>query len=289
MVINQTKKIYAIVLSFDENHIFVDNLLFKMQKLWADSGFIYRIPYNKKKPTYLKRKYHDLDIEFIKTNSQIKKTVLSLINDLNDEDWIYWCIDDKFPVALKSNKAHKILTFIKSINNPNFCGITFSRVRSLKNKEAIDNNKIINIDNNIKLLKRNSCIMQFWTHQFFRVKIIRKVFDSFPNHDFQAKKMDTYILNLNMNENYEFYVTEKNYIVFCESARRGIASHSLKRSLKESGISNYSNKIFSNKDIIIGQLYTYDYYKIYSKYILNRLSYTINLLKTKIFINRWRI
>jgi len=279
MDINPTKKIYAIVLSFDENHLFVDNLLFKMQKLWANSDFTYRIPYNKKKPIYLKKKYHDLDIEFIKTHSQIKKTVLTLINDLNDDHWVYWCIDDKFPVALKRNKVQKILSFVKNINNTNFCGVTFSRARFLKNKEAIDNSKTINIDNNIKLLKRNSCSRQFWMHQFLKVKIIRKVFESFPNHDFQAKKMDSYIKNINFNEDYEFYVTKKNYVVFCESARRGIASRSLQRSLKESGISNYSNKKFSNKDIIIGYLNTYDFYKIYSRYMLD-------ILKNKIILNK---
>tara|TARA_B100001175_G_scaffold173947_1_gene147655 strand:- start:25952 stop:26785 length:834 start_codon:yes stop_codon:yes gene_type:complete len=273
----QNKKFYAIVLSYDENHIFVDNLLFSMKKFCFDSDFIYRIPYNIDKPTYLKKKYHDLDIEFIKTHQQIKKTVLSLIYGLNDEDWIYWCIDDKFPVALKRNKVYEILNFLKKNNNPNFCGITFSRTRYLKHAESIDNSKTLTTNSNIKLLKRTSFNRQFWLHQFFRVKIIRKVFDSFPNHDFQAKEMDKYISKIRMNENYEFYVTRKNYVVFCESSRRGIASHSLMRSLKESGISNYSNKEFSNKDIIIGHLDSLDCYMIYLKYIINKFK---NILST---------
>jgi hypothetical protein len=264
MDINQTKEIYAIVLSYDENHIFVDNLLFKMQKLWPNSGMIYRIPYNSERPTYLVMKYKGLELELIKTPSTIKETVLSLIADLHDNDWIYWCIDDKFPFDINKRKAQQTLNWVRQEKDEIICGVSFAKVRvleKLKKTSSLARNSILHIEGNIKLIRRESFASVFWMPQFFRKKIIRKVFNSFPDNDFEAKRMDDYLKEVKMDPSFMFYVTEKNYVVLGESASRGIGTQSLKRSMKECGISNYSNKTFSNKHMIIGHMYTFRYYK----------------------------
>lgn len=266
---NSDMKIYAIILSYDDNHIYVDNLLFKMQNLWPNSNLIFRIPYNTNKPDYLKDKYKDISIEFIKTPTEIKKTVLTLIEDLNSNDWIYWCIDDKFPVILDYKKIKLILERLSKIQDNNISGITFCRARKLKDNSYFED-KEINIENKVKLIKLKR-FKQFWMHQFFRVNIIRAVFNSFPDHNFKAKDMDKYIKKFHINEKYEFYATEKNYAVFCESARRGVATQSLKYSLKEAGITNYSNKKFSDVNIIMGKMDTIAYYYFLYKSYLRKI------------------
>jgi hypothetical protein len=264
MDINETKKIYAIVLSYDKNHIFVDNLLFKMEELWPNSGMIYRIPYNTVKPTYLVMKYKRLELDFIQTPSTIKETVLSLIADLHDNDWLYWCIDDKFPFDINNRKAQQTLNWVRQEQDESICGVSFAKVRvleKLKKSSSLDKDSILHIEGNIKLIRRASFANVFWMPQFFRTKIISKVFNSFPDNDFEAKRMDAYLKEVKMDSSFMFYVTEKNYVVLGESASRGIGTQSLKRSMKECGISNYSNKTFSNKHMIIGHMYTFRYYK----------------------------
>jgi hypothetical protein len=258
-------KVRAIVLSYDANHLFVDNLLCKMQKLWPESGLIFRIPYNKVRPTYLATKYNGLELEFIQTPSTIKETVLSLIADLHDNDWVYWCIDDKFPFDINHRKAQQTLNWLRQEEDETICGVSFAKVRvleKLKKSSSLDKDSILHIEGNIKLIRRESFANVFWMPQFFRTKIIRKVFNSFPDNDFEAKLMDAYLKEVKMDPSFMFYVTEKNYIVLGESATRGIGTQCLKRSMKECGISNYSNKTFSNKHMIIGHMHTFRYYKI---------------------------
>lgn len=272
---NNQKYIYAIILTYDANHIYVDHLLYKMQELWSDANLIYRIPYNNKKPIYIKEKYKNLNIEFIKTNSQIKKTVLTLIEDLDANDWVYWCIDDKFPTLLNKKKINFILDKITNIDNSNLCGLSFCRAKGTKKKKHVEE-KEIDFYDKLKILKKTTFWAEFWVHQFFRVKILRLVFNSFPDDNFQAKQMDFYIQDVTINKDYEFYVTKKNHIVFFESASRGIATKSLKESLRKSGISNYSNKVFSNKIMLIGRINTFKYYSIILNIIIRNPFYVTN-------------
>ena len=246
------RDIYAIVLSYDANIIFVDNLLCKMQKLWPESGFIYRIPYNNNKPVFLAEKYTGLNLEFIETPTKIKQTVLRLIEDIRDEEWIYWCIDDKFPVDLNRKKANQVLGWVKAQEDSDICGVSFARVRRLKDENYLDVKNQIQIGGGLRLIKRKSFKTQFWMHQFFRAKIIMDVFTSFPDYHFQAKLMDTYMKQCQTDFDNKFYVTNKNLVVFNESASRGIASESLRRSLKSCSIDNYANKKFNQVDMVIG-------------------------------------
>lgn len=250
------KKMYAIVLTYDANIIFVDNLLCKMQKLWPKSGLVFRIAYNKEKPEFLAEKYRNLELEFIQTPAPIKQTVLSMIADLGDEEWIYWCIDDKFPVDLDRKRAGQVLDWVRHQEDQNICGVSFARVRRLKDEHYLDMNHQLRMEGGLNLIKRKNYQTQFWMHQFFRTKIIKRVFNSFPDHNFQAKLMDTYIQEVEMDKANLFFVTDRNLVVFSESASRGIASQSLKRSLKECGISNYADKKFDQSDMVIGHMPT---------------------------------
>lgn len=267
----KNNNIYAIILTFDSNIIFVDNLLCRMQMHWPKVELIYRIPYNTKKPDFLRDKYPDIIFEFIKTQPPIKETVLSLVSDLSNEDWIYWCIDDKFPLDINSGKANVLINWLRNQKDDNICGITFAKVRRLRDKNNLILSDNILISGQLNLVARKSFQKQFWMHQFFRVKIIKQVFESFPDYNFKAKLMDDFILNVQLDPSYKFYVTNKNLVVFGESASRGISTKSLQRSLVYCGIDNYSEKEFSTKNILIGRLNTWRTAREYFNYFISRL------------------
>lgn len=253
-------KIYAIVLTYDNNTIYVDNLLCRISKLWPKSRLVYRIPYNKFRPDFLKKKYTELELEFIKTPPDIKGTVLSLIEGFPDDEWIFWCIDDKFMIDIKEPQVQKIHDWLIGLEDVKICGVSFARVRRLLDDQNVDCADNINIHSEINLIRRLRFQHQFWIPQFFRIKVLRKVFESFPDYDFQAKMMDTFIDEFALDPTYKFYVTEKNMVVFGESASRGEATRSLARSLEYCGIDNYMHKRFSNNDMIIGRLNTQRYF-----------------------------
>jgi hypothetical protein len=104
--------------------------------------------------------------------------------------------------------------------------------------------------------------------QFFRTKVISKVFNSYPDNNFEAKLMDAYLIEVKMDPFFMFYVTEKNCVVLRESSTRGLGTQCLNKSMKECGISNYSKKAFSNKNMIKGQMHTFRYYKTKTWFIV---------------------
>ena len=46
-------------------------------------------------------------VKYLTAPSDIKGTVLHLLTEIDDEEWIYWCVDDKYPIQLVTDKiAH---------------------------------------------------------------------------------------------------------------------------------------------------------------------------------------
>ena len=95
-------RLKAIVLSCDKYRAVAEHMVFQYRRLWPDHPFKFRIPYQE---TPGKKA---VDLEYVRTGKPIKATVLKLIEDMADDDWIYWCLDDKYPIALDLPKVKAI-------------------------------------------------------------------------------------------------------------------------------------------------------------------------------------
>ena len=73
----------AIVLTYDRNRIITNHMIRCYSELWPENPFVFRVPYQKRKESNTDR------IQYFKTSKNIKFTVLELISDLADDDWIY--------------------------------------------------------------------------------------------------------------------------------------------------------------------------------------------------------
>src|SRR5436190_16792234 len=92
-------KIKAIVLTCDRWRAITRHLILKYERLWPDHPFIFHVPYQVLRGTDTDRvKYHPAP-------EDIKGTILHLLADIDDEDWIYWCVDDKYPIQLPTDKV----------------------------------------------------------------------------------------------------------------------------------------------------------------------------------------
>lgn len=78
----------AIVLSCDKYHPMADHMIQCYQDIWPSNNFTFRIPYQNE-TNYFNLKYGN-KVEMIKSDRMIKPTVLKLIEDLVDDDWVYW-------------------------------------------------------------------------------------------------------------------------------------------------------------------------------------------------------
>jgi len=84
----------AIVLSCDRYRAITEHMILQYERLWPDHPFVFRIPYQRARGLDTKR------TTYRQTPEDIKGTVLHLVADLDDEEWIYWCVDDKYPIQL---------------------------------------------------------------------------------------------------------------------------------------------------------------------------------------------
>jgi hypothetical protein len=87
----------GIVLSFDP-HLEIANLLVETyNQLWPDCRFQFRIPFTDRDPRAI---FRAQNVEFISTPPDIRSTVKSLLCDLPEHEFVFWCIDDRYPMEI---------------------------------------------------------------------------------------------------------------------------------------------------------------------------------------------
>lgn len=227
------------------------------EKIWPSHPFIFRLPYENY-PKYLKEKYSD-KVELVKisdTNSSIRSTLLSLLEDLSDEEWIYWCMDDRYLISINEKKANQTLDWIRLIRDPKISGICFARVRNLyKSSNVEKSNFLLSPDGQIYFKRKN--YNQIWLHQFLRAKVLRRLFSLFPDRSFSPKEMDDFKDKVNLIQEHRLYVVKTNIVIFGESTTRGEITRNCATSLVRYGIDFPDNFKVSSKEIIIGKMYNF--------------------------------
>ena len=79
-------KIKAIVLTCDRYRAITKHLIVQYERFWPDHPFVFHVPYQELGGVESER------IKYFTSPSDIKGTVLHLLADIDDEEWIYWCV-----------------------------------------------------------------------------------------------------------------------------------------------------------------------------------------------------
>ncbi len=203
----------GIILTCDRYRAVTDHMIFKYDQLWPDHPFLFRIPFQDLAGTPSDRR------EYVKTPSEIRATALQLIADLDDEEWVYWCVDDKYPIELV---LPKIRTFLANIRDlPEASGLLFCRCKALLRRpdETLFPGEQQNSFGDIFLERRGW--NQIWIHQLLRVKVLRYLFSKMPTTIASAKLMDHLKDEIPKPPDLRLYVTKDNFAVFGESTHKG--------------------------------------------------------------------
>ena len=203
-------KMRAIVLTYDKNALLTEHMISCYKDLWPDHPFVFRIPFQSEERCIVSP-----DREYIHTSPEIKMTVLTLLCDLHDEEWVYWCIDDKYPIKLQISQISSIYDSILREPSKDISGVLFCRARHMMDPDYLTPDKIYL--GNEQLLGRKA-YQQIWIHQFIRVKVLRHLFSGFPDFIPKASMMDGMKDRLVKLEIYKIYVTAENHAVFGESS-----------------------------------------------------------------------
>jgi hypothetical protein len=218
----------ALVLTYDKYRPLTEHMIGKYGQLWPQHPFTFRIPYQqlagKAEPAR----------EYIRCPSGIKQTVLALIDGLDDEEWIYWCIDDKYPVKLDIGGIESIRNWIRRDYDQSVDSILCCRPRKLTKQKRLTG-RLLKTGNGTTLLERKNykCI---WIHQFLRVKVLRHLFEAFPDVIPNAKAMDKLKGHVRKPDDHRLYVTKNTMAVFGESTMRGVITENCYRSLQNLGL-----------------------------------------------------
>ena len=222
--------IKAIVLTYDKNRSLTDHMIFCYNKIWPKHPFCFRVPYQELYPTLNTDK-----VQFVKSPSDIRGTVLKLLEDLSDEDLIYWCIDDKYPIEIDVQKIESIFRWLFDRQEADsISGLLFCRCRGMLKSENLTGKELADDQGNVLLERLN--YEQIWIHQFLKVKVLRHLFNAFSGEIGKAKEMDQLKSQVIKPLSHRLFVTRESLAVFGESSSGGVLTKNCYHNMVKEGI-----------------------------------------------------
>ena len=93
------------------------------------------------------------------------------MEDLPDDEWVYWCMDDKYPIKLDESKANEVVDFVQSIDDTNIINVCFHYVRKIKDSAEKMQRENRGLQINFKNLRyiEHTSYKNNWLHQFFNL------------------------------------------------------------------------------------------------------------------------
>lgn len=162
----------AIVLSFDKQSGLVELTYKKYMELWPDCPLQFRVPYNGKSTNksyeYFKTKKN---VELVKTPVDIRSTMQTLLNDLDDDEWVYWCIDDRYPIEIKNFGL--LNNIYKTVVNGDVDRL--NAVKLFAWKEELTG-EALEIGGLGYRLQKPATLFGFWHHYFIKVAVLKYFF-----------------------------------------------------------------------------------------------------------------
>ena len=225
---NLPDKIKAIVLTCDRYRAITEHMIFQYDRLWPDHPFVFHVPYQELGGVDTER------VKYLAAPSDIKGTVLHLLTEIDDEEWIYWCVDDKYPIQLITDKTASLIS--NAMRSPEVDGLLFCRSRATLNspKLTLYPGKVKNPFGDVYFERK--AWFQIWIHQILRAKVLRYLFTYLPDHIPSAKAMDELKNDVPKLPEHRLFVTKENFAVFGESTRRGVITQNCYESMVAAGI-----------------------------------------------------
>ena len=204
-------KIKAIVMSLDRNRAMTEHMILQYEKLWPDHPFIFRIPYQT-----LGGKDSETR-QYIQSPEPVRATVLRLLEDVDDEEWIWWCLDDKYPVRLMLDRVKRFIEL--ALESPKMSGMLFCRCRQLlrRPKKTLFPGKWRDRDGQVYYERRGW--QQIFIHQLLRAKVPRHLYLNLPAHG--QRDHDKLKHDVIKPPDWRLFVTRENFAVFGESTQLG--------------------------------------------------------------------
>lgn len=238
-------RVPAIVLTCDRYHTFASHMIARYDSVWPSHPFTFHVPFQRQAiegPRIVSRR----------TPEAIRTTVLTLLEEFDDETWVYWCIDDRYPIALVQPQVARLVESVLSDSLPDVDGVLFCRIgRLLQSKHLLEEERD---GPGGVVLRRRKDYSQIWMHQAVRVKVLRRLFELFPEAIPMAKTMDGLKDRIALPTNQRLYVVETNLAVFGESTTRGHVTRNCATSLRALNLDIPAGFEESDREMLMGAI-----------------------------------
>jgi len=215
----------ALVLTFDRNAAVAER---RYDAVWPDHPFEFRIPFQD--PS---RVADSPRRQLVRSLPGIRETILTLVGDLPDEEWVYWCIDDKYPIELRTGRIERIAAAIRAGVPDRVSGILCCRARRMLDPAFLGGERL---SLGGEPLLRRVGYQQIWIHQFVRVKVLRHLFRDLPRTGVTPPMLEAHKDCTTLPADHAVFVTEENLAVFGESTLKGVLTSNCVASMRETGI-----------------------------------------------------
>ncbi|MBX9695601.1 MAG: hypothetical protein K2Z81_24670 [Cyanobacteria bacterium] len=154
--------------------------------------------------------------------SPIVATVLTLLSGIPEDEWIFWCMDDHFPVRLDLNWLEEFTSDIHSDSYRGIYGVNFC---ASYRKKRYWRNALIRQDK-FRAIGKNTFVEipdydQIWLPQFIRAGALRRFFIRMPEPVSGAKEMDDSMRTLSKPREDVLLLTGRDRAIFAESTYAG--------------------------------------------------------------------
>lgn len=233
----------AIVLTCDRYHPFAAHMIMRYDAVWPSHPFAFHVPYQL-------RPLQGGRVAERRTPEAIRATVLGLTEEFDDEVWVYWCIDDKYPIQLVQPSVARMAEAVLSDALPDMDGVMFCRWRKLLRPEHLLEETREGPGGLV--LRRRVNYAHIWFHQFLRVKVLRHLFRLFPESLPDPGAFD--LMNLPLPPDHRLYVAETNLAVFGESTIDGLITRNCAASFRALGLGMPTGFEETERELLIGTI-----------------------------------
>jgi hypothetical protein len=252
----KTPRIPAIVLTCQKYIPLAAHMMDCYRTHWPHHPFVFRLPQGSAAESLAQLHPNSVSLhptEEGEGRGRFKASVLGLLAGVDDEDWVYWCLDDKYVTRMNVSVARRLARALPQVAG-DVAGLSFARARSLMNPENLAPEEALQIQG-MQFLRRLS-YTQIWLHQFLRAKVLRHLFGGFPDVVANAKDMDELINHAQLPDDHRLYVISRNAVQFGESTTRGKITANCAASLRSRGGIPVGFET-SEQSIFIGRLPTW--------------------------------
>ncbi|MCH8502335.1 MAG: hypothetical protein LAT77_10555 [Aliidiomarina sp.] len=164
--LSTSDKIKALILTYDKQIGLAQLLIKKYRQLEMADVLSFVVPINGQDSIF---SVDAVDIEFIQSDSDILSTMHALLSGFADDDWIFWAIDDRYPLTLDAKSFLEITQYL-STAPANINGIKLLHWREKLTTDAIK------IGETRYFLQEVENTFGLWHHHFLRAKVLKSLF-----------------------------------------------------------------------------------------------------------------